>query len=332
MNYVASITNDPERQKQVNADLLNKIKTQLVTNHDAASDLNRALAPGTPKAYGILQAASAFFCSRKPFFTQTSSKSVQAVWDYYQLLQLRLSILVTNYEASDPEHYSPQTIQDLVIDRIAGNIAAQRTLVKPPLPPGTFIDLRTDKNPTMMIWGSPTWVNGSTLQHYCVDGLGVRHRFYVLAGNLTCDPPGHDSAKLGAELATEDQFKSLLDGWKGDTPLAWVQKETGLKMTAAPETTKTGHVGFYWVGRTGTPANRAGPVEGPFCKTVCLNDNTLGMYEYIHRYDMKDTSTPSPDAWTTSLGQYDPGNYNANAELAPKPVEEGQYFWPVGGN
>jgi hypothetical protein len=57
----------------------------------------------------------------------------------------------------------------------------------------------------------------------------------------------------------------------------------------------------------------------------------LGFYEYIHRYDMQDTSKPSPDAWSTSLGDYDPQNYNANAVLAPKPVTQGQYFWPAGG-
>ena len=102
-------------------------------------------------------------------------------------------------------------------------------------------------------------------------------------------------------------------------------------MTAAPDGTDQKRIGFYWVGRPGTPANRAGPVEGPFCKTFCFDDNTLGMYEYIHRYDMQDTSKPSPDAWTTSLGDYDPQNYNANAVLAPQPVKQGKYFWPVGG-
>jgi hypothetical protein len=43
------------------------------------------------------------------------------------------------------------------------------------------------------------------------------------------------------------------------------------------------------------------------------------MYEYLHRYDMKDTSKPSPDAWTTSLWDYDPQNYNANAVWHPPP-------------
>jgi hypothetical protein len=46
---------------------------------------------------------------------------------------------------------------------------------------------------------------------------------------------------------------------------------------------------------------------------------------------MQDTSMPSPDAWTTSLFDLDPWNYNANAVRAPTPVNEGEYFWPVGG-
>ena len=75
----------------------------------------------------------------------------------------------------------------------------------------------------------------------------------------------------------------------------------------------------------------SGPVEGPYCAGLCFNDNTLGMYEYLHRYDMRDTSRPSPDAWSTSLGDLDPWNYNANAVVAPTPVTAGEYFWPVAG-
>ncbi len=321
---------DDPTLKNYNADVIARIGSLLVSSHSAARELNDALAPSTPLTYGILQAASAYLGSRKPFFTQAASKAMGPVFDYFQLMQLRLSILLTNYYSTKPDTFSPTTIQSTVIDTITNNIAGQRKLLKPMLPPGTFIDLRTDKNPTMLLWGPVEWVNGGSLEHYCVDQRGVRHRFYVNVDRLTCDPPGHDSALLGTKLATEEQFKALLDGWTGDTPLAWLQKETGLAMTAAPKGAK--HVGFYWVGRTATPANRAGPVEGPFCKIIfCLDDNTLGYYEYLHRYDMQDTSTPSPDAWTTSLFDLDPQNYDANAVLAPTPVNEGEYFWPVGG-
>ena len=317
MRYEAEMPANDPTLKNYNADLVATIGKQLVVDRNAVQELNKALAPSTPLAYGILQAASAYLGSRKPFFTQASSNGMQAVFAYYQLMQLRLSVLLTNYYSTRPDTFSPTTIKDTVIDRITDDIAGQQTLVKPPLPPGTFIDLRTDKNPTLLMWGPVTWVNGKALEHYCVDQNGTRHRFFVRVSQLTCDPPGHDSARVGTELATESQFKALLDGWDGTTPLAWLQKETGLTMTAAPDGTNQNHVGFYWVGRPGTPANRAGPVEGPFCKTFCFDDNTLGMYEYIHRYDMQDTSKPSPDAWTTSLGDYDPQNYNANAVRHP---------------
>jgi hypothetical protein len=102
-------------------------------------------------------------------------------------------------------------------------------------------------------------------------------------------------------------------------------------MTAAPEGTSEKQIGFYWVERSATEANRSGPVEGPFCKFICGDDNTIGYYEYLHRYDMQDTSKTSPDAWTTSLWDFDPWNYNANAVVAPKEVKECEYFWPVGG-
>ncbi len=336
MTYEANLDkNDPTLVK-LNGDLIGHIGSQLVDARSAIAELNNALAPPEPLTYGILQAASAYLGSRKPFFTQASSKAMGPVFDYYQLMQLRLSILLTNYYSTRPDTFSPTTIQDTVINKIAGNIAGQRKLLKPALPPGTFIDLRTDKNATMLMWGPVAWVNGLALEHYCVDQRGVRHRFYVNVGNLTCDPPGHSSAAEGLKLATEPQFKALLDGWtaakSGDTPLMWLQKETGLAMTAAPKGTAAKHIGFYWVGQAATPANRAGPVEGPFCKVIfCLDDNTLGYYEYLHRYDMQDTSTPSPDAWTTSLFDLDPQNYDANAVEAPTPVPDGTYFWPVGG-
>jgi hypothetical protein len=315
--------------KNYNEDLIANIKKQLV-DADAAGVLNNALAPPTPLAYGILQAASAYLGSRKPFFTPAASTAMQAVFNYYQLIQLRLSILLTNYYSTRPNTFSPQTIQATVLDSITNNIADQRALLKPPLPPGTFIDLRTDKNKTMLMWGPVSWVNGGTLEHQCVDQSGTRHRFYVDVSHLTCDG-GNVSAQLKGDLATEAQFKALLDGWQGGTPLAWLQKETGLRMTAAPAGTSDKQIGFYWVGRSATEANRSGPVEGPFCKAICINDNTIGYYEYLHRYDMQDTSTPSPDAWTTSLWDLDPWNYNANAVRAPTPVSEGEYFWPVGG-
>jgi hypothetical protein len=339
MTYDAKLPKDSGDLKQLRAELIAKIGTQLVDNRDAITELYSDLKPSDPLSYGILQAASAYLGSRKPFYTQHAAEAMNAVFDYYQLMQLRLATLLTNYYSTTEHSHTPEWIKDRVIDKISSNIADERTLLKTPLPPGSFIDLRTDKNPTPMLWGPPMWVNGGSLEHYCVDGLGVHHRFFIRASQLDCDPPSHDSARLGIKLATEDQFKSLLDGWKADdtstpkieTPLVWLERETGQKMTAAPPGTKGSQVGFYWVNNPGTPANRAGPVEGPYCRGLCVDDTDLFMYEYLHRYDFKDTSHPSPDAWTVSLGDLDPQNYNANAELAPKPVAEGEYFWPVGG-
>ena len=330
MRYETSMSKDDPTLKNYNADLIATIGKQLVENHTAIQDLNSVLAPSAPASYGILQAASAYLGSQK-FFTQASAKTMQAVFDYYQLMQLRLSVLLTNYYSTRPDTFSPKTIRDTVINKITENIASQQALMKPTLPAGTFIDLRPDTDSSMLLWGPVSWVNGGSLEHYCVDQRGVRHRFYVNVQNLTCDPPGHDSATVANQFATQAQLKALLDGWTGTTPLAWLQGATGLKMTAAPDGTDKAQIGFYWVGRDGSPANRAGPVEGPYCKIIfCGDDNTLGYYEYLHRYDMQDTSTPSPDAWVTSLWDYDPWNYNANGVVVT-PVKQGQYFWPVGG-
>ena len=236
MAYDAKLPKDSADLPQLRAELIEKIGTQLVTNQDAITELYLSLRPQAPDAYGILQAASAYLGSRKPFYTQHSAAEMNAVFDYYQLMQLRLATLLTNYYSTTEHHHTPEWIQQRVIDKISTNIADERaTELKKPLPPGSFIDLRTDHNSTPMLWQSPTWVNGRSLEHWCVDGNGVRHRFYIRASQLDCDPPGHDSARLGTELATEDQFKSLLDGWKPDdtsspkieTPLAWLEKRPG---------------------------------------------------------------------------------------------------------
>lgn len=339
MGYNAKLAPSDPQLQQLNNELIAKIGLQLVDNRDAITELHLALKPAEPLSYGILQSASSYLGSLKPFYTQGSARAMQAVFDYYQLMQLRLATLLSNYYSTPLHQHTAEWIKDRVIDKISNDIADERTVLKPPLPPGSFIDLRTDHSATPMLWQSPEWVNGGTLEHYCVDQRGVRHRFFLNVSQLTCDPPSRDSARVGTALATEDQFKALLDGWQEDTnsspkietPLAWLQKKTGLAMTAAPDGTAKDHVGFYWVGRAGTPANRAGPVEGPYCRAVCFDDNTLGMYEYLYRYDFRDTSRPSPDEWVTSLFDLDPWNYNANAVLAPKPVAAGEYFWPVGG-
>jgi hypothetical protein len=170
MTYEGKMPADDPTLKKYNADLIATIGNQLVISRNAVRELNDALAPSTPLSYGILQAASAYLGSRKPSFTHASSRAMQEVFDYYQLMQLRLSVLLTNYYSTRSDTFSPKTIKDTVIDKITTNIAGQQALLKPPLPLGTFIDLRTDKNPTMMLWTSPTWVNGKLLEHYCVDG------------------------------------------------------------------------------------------------------------------------------------------------------------------
>jgi hypothetical protein len=184
----AKMSPDDPTLKNYNDDLINRIKLQLV-DPDAAGQLDNALHPAAPKAYGILQAASAYLGSRKPFYTQAASNAMQAVFNYYQLMQLRLSILLTNYYSTRPDTFNPENIKAKAVDRITTNIAGLRDkMMKPPLPPDTFIDLRTDTNHPMLLWGPVMWVNGGPLEHYCVDQHGVRHRFFYDVSQLTCDP------------------------------------------------------------------------------------------------------------------------------------------------
>jgi hypothetical protein len=301
-----------------NTDTIADIKQLMINKRNAVADLHAILVPPAPGAYGILQSASAYMGSRKPFFTPKSSAVVQGVFDYYQLAQLQLGILLTNYYSTQPTAYSPATIQETVIDKLTSNIAEQRQLVKPPVPDGHFLDLRTDDTkPTMLLWGPSRWVNGRALERTCE--YEYQLKFFP---TKFCDPLP-DTPDPAAGFATEDQLKALLDGWTGDTPLAWLQDKTGFPITSAPASTPPDETGFFWVG----PEHAA----WIHCVYECGTQLSGNWYEWLHRYDFKDTSKPSPDAWWRLLDDLDSEKYNANAIDAPTPVEDGKYFWPVGG-
>jgi hypothetical protein len=270
--------------------------------------------PPAPLAYGILQSASAYMGSRKPFFTPKSSEAVQAVFDSYQLIQLQMAILLTNYRLTLPGA-TADAIRTDVVAKITSNIEQQRSLLKPPVPADSFVDLRTTaEHPDMLLWGPSRWVSGASLEPSCTDRQGQPTKW--------CDSP-IAPADPSAGFATDEQLKALVDGWEGETPLSWLEEHTDVPISRAPAGTPAAETGFLWVGPQAVLLH----CVDPFC-----NNHTDGnWYEWLKRYDLKDTTKPSPTAWSRQLHDLDAQNYAATAFNAPTPVAAGTYFWPVGG-
>lgn len=311
--YLGSLDpGDPGRRAYA-VNLASDVKQQLVTNGFADAALHAQLVSPSPYAYGLLQSASAYMGSRKPFFTPQSSAAVQAVFDSYQLVQLQMAILLSNYRMTLPDS-SPAAVNADVVEKIRANVEEQRALMKPPVPAGHFLDLRTDgDHPDMLLWGPTRWMRGAALEPSCTV-RGKRTKF--------CDPRPVPSPATG--FATEEQLKFLVDGWSGETPLSWLEQRTGLPISRAPGDVPDDEKGFIWIGPDAVEL---------YCsnKAACdvpINGNWL---EYLHRIDFKDTSKPYPDGWSRRLRDLDGQMYNATAFDAPRAVPAGTYFWPVGG-
>lgn len=317
MEHLAFLTSmdprDPGRSAYA-ANLGSDIKQQLVSNGFADAELDAQLNSPGPYAYGLLQSASAYMGSRKPFFTPDSSAAVQAVFDSYQLVQLQMAILLSNYRMTLPAT-SPAAINADVVEKISANIEQQRTLMKPPVPAGHFVDLRTDgDHPEMLLWSPSKWVPGASLEPSCTSQDGRRTKF--------CDPRPTPSPAVG--FATEDQLKALVNGWSGETPLSWLEQRTGVTISRAPSSAPDDERGFFWIGPDAVQLNCTD-------SRACDIGSGFSWAEYIHRYDLKDTSKPYPDGWSRRLRDLDADKYDANAFDAPTAVAAGTYFWPVGG-
>lgn len=279
-------------------DVVDEIRTNFVDRF-ATLQMHQALDTQVPAANDILKAASQIYGARR-WFTAESSANINTIYEYFALYQLRLAILLTNYEASI-EGFDAAQVQ-AEIDAIAQNIARQKTdRLKPALPDDKFIDTRN-----MKMWDrKPVWVHGQGYQPHenCVDG----HR-----GTLICtlnDPTWTDRTR---PLATVDDYKGLIEGWHGGNPLQWL-RAIGL-VTSAPAGTREDWVGHMWLGPE--------PVSRIHCATRC--------WTRLTRLNLSE-SDRDPHVFTTDLYDLDPQFYYAHA-MTVQTVEPGTYWWPFGGN
>jgi hypothetical protein len=221
-------------------DILNMIQSQIAPKRGLINELMLQTGPGGD---GIIRAASKKAALRDRWFTAEDSQAVFDVYKYFAIYQLRMANLLVEYWNTrsctntpvPPDCLSPTTIEQR-LDQFQNDIDAQTALLKPPLPPGTFID-----RATMRMWPTASWpLNGQDALNWtsvwqprrCVDTTrkrtctGSSESPYALPRRTNLSLP-----VLGPwtdwQTPSEDDFKSLIDGWEGDSPLAWLHKNTG---------------------------------------------------------------------------------------------------------
>ncbi len=285
-------------RKKYAREVVGHIKKNLVDKF-AAMQMHQALDTPVPAANDILKAASQVYGARR-WFTAQSSANINAIHEYFAVYQLRLAILLTNYEAT-VEGFSAERVQ-AQIKAIEENIARQKTeRLKPPVPDDKFVDTRN-----MQIWDrKPVWVHG--LGYKPIEQCTLTRR-----GTLSCtlnDPTWADRSR---PLATEDDYKQLIDGWKGDNPLQWLRTQVGL-VTSAPPDLRKDWVGHMWLGPE--------PVGRIRCATYC--------WQQLTRVNLSEGDR-NPHVFTTNLYDQDPQFYYAHA-MNVQSVEPGTYWWPFGG-
>jgi hypothetical protein len=258
--------------------------------------LNFLLTRSGPAGQSILVTASKKAAAQDRWFTAKDSQDVVDVYNYFAIYQLRLANLLTelwntqscNNTPVPPDCLSTTTIQQY-LDKFQTDIDAQAKLLKPPLPPGTFID-RT----TMRMWPTASWpLNGQDALYWtsewqprrCVDTTKKR----TCKGSSEGDPPlarrttGLSLPALGPwtdwQTPTEDDFKSLIDGWQGDSPLAWLNKNVGFRTTTmSPQNDKDRLSGHMWFRDSFRP----------------------GFYLYVYRINLSEPDRPGPHVWYRS--------------------------------
>jgi hypothetical protein len=325
-----------------------KILASISKLEDQRSLLNTFLTNPIPGVPSILVAASRKAGSQNRWFREGESESVRAVYKYYAIYQLRLANLLVEYwntrsctNSPVPQDcLSPTTIQ-FDLDKFETNIEQQKAQLKPPLPAGTFIDRRT-----MRMWPQASWpLNGLEALNWtsqwvpktCRTGTrgatctGSAVSPYIVPLRTT----GLTLPALGPwtdwKYPSEEDYKELIDGWKGDSPLAWLHQQTGFSTTTMTrENDQRRLSGHMWLGNSFRPG-------------------LTGLY--VYRVNLSEPDTPGPHVWFQHAGmpsaplacsrdgrtcseppsQVDfsgiKNNYTAQM-LLWRPVQPGDYWWP----
>jgi hypothetical protein len=116
--------------------------------------LNQHLRSNVPLSDNLLKSASRLLSARRFFFDSRSSDEIRSVYYYFAACQSRLAILLTDYYHARPDVYT-HSVAKGNLEAIEGNVTAQASSLKPPVPDGTVLDTRTGAMWSQTSNGSP---------------------------------------------------------------------------------------------------------------------------------------------------------------------------------
>lgn len=201
--HLANLDQDREKElrKAYAAEIDQYIHDKLL---DAPEILNRHLNPSLSIGDNVIKATSRALATER-FFDMRDSAEVQAVYDYFALYQLHLTVLLTNYWNAHPDTYSAATIKASIADIQANVLATQKQSLKPPVPTGTFFDTETPR----FMWGT---------QNETVNALRLEEEQLAKKTTLVMGP------FRNWQMAADGDFRNLLEGASGQ-PRQWLQDQ-----------------------------------------------------------------------------------------------------------
>jgi hypothetical protein len=151
LELLANVPADDRTKKGFAGTVVNYIGSHLL---DAPAILNQNLSSNVPLSDNLIKSASRLLSVRERFFDNETSDRVKSVYDYFAGYQAKLAILLAEYYHTQPDTYSATTIK-ANLDRIEGNVAAQASSLKQPVPAGVMLDTKTGVMWMQTIDGSP---------------------------------------------------------------------------------------------------------------------------------------------------------------------------------
>jgi hypothetical protein len=121
---------------------------------DAPAILNQHLGSDVPLSDNLIKSASRAVSTRDRFFDEESSDQVKSVYDYFAAYQVKLAVLLAEYYHAKPDTFSPEVVK-ANLEQIERNVTAQAASLKPPVPAGTVVDVKTGVMWMQTIDGSP---------------------------------------------------------------------------------------------------------------------------------------------------------------------------------
>jgi hypothetical protein len=187
---------------------------------DAPAILNQNLSSNVPLSDNLIKSASRLVSTRDRFFDSRSSDQVKSVYDYFAAYQAKLAILLVEYYHTKPDTYSPAIVK-ANLDQIEGNVTAQASSLKPPVPDGVVVDTKTGLMWMQTIDGSPLRKITDVVR--LVQPTGGSPYLELTNFSKSTTLPGLPFANWA--MPDSEELHALLSGRGSDGPLEFLEKK-----------------------------------------------------------------------------------------------------------